>query len=57
MNSRSMTRVMLILIVVAGLAIDAYVHFHLASAFKNNKTSTLSEEMNRLWRKTMRVWH
>jgi len=43
MNSRSMTRVMLILIVVAGLAIDAYVHFHLASAFKHNKTSTLSE--------------
>jgi hypothetical protein len=30
-------------IVVAGLAIDAYVHFHLASAFKNNRTSTLSE--------------
>ena len=43
MNSRSMTRIGLILIVVAGLAIDAYVHFHLASAFKNNKTSTLSE--------------
>jgi hypothetical protein len=38
-----MTRIGLILIVVAGLAIDAYVHFHLASAFKNNKTSTLSE--------------
>jgi hypothetical protein len=33
----------LIAIVVVGLAIDAYVHFHLASAFKNNKTSLLSE--------------
>jgi len=33
----------LILVVVAGLAVDAYVHFHLAPAFKNNKTSTLSE--------------
>ncbi len=30
-------------LVVAGLAVDAYVHFDLASAFKNNKTSTLSE--------------
>jgi hypothetical protein len=33
----------LIGVVVAGLAIDAYVHFDLADAFKNNKTSTLSE--------------
>ena len=33
----------LTVIVVAGLAVDAYVHLHLASAFKNNKTSTLSE--------------
>ena len=33
----------MIVIVVVGLAIDAYVHFHLASAFKNNKTSLLSE--------------
>jgi hypothetical protein len=33
----------LIGIVVAGLAIDAFVHFHLASTFENNKTSTLSE--------------
>jgi hypothetical protein len=35
-------RAALIVIVVAGLAVDAYVHVHLASAFKNNKTSTLS---------------
>lgn len=33
----------LVIITVAGLAVDAYVHFHLASAFENNKTSTLSE--------------
>jgi hypothetical protein len=33
----------LVVIVVVGLAVDAYVHLHLASAFKNNKTSTLSE--------------
>ena len=38
-----MVRTTLIAVVVAGLAIDAYVHFHLASAFKNNRTSTLSE--------------
>jgi hypothetical protein len=36
-------RVVLIAIVVIGLAIDAYVHFDLASAFKDNKTSTLTE--------------
>lgn len=42
-RSRLTTRVVLTVIVVAGLAIDAYVHFHLASAFKHNKTSTLSE--------------
>jgi glucan phosphoethanolaminetransferase (alkaline phosphatase superfamily) len=35
-------RTALIVIAVAGLAVDAYVHFHLASAFKNVKTSTLS---------------
>jgi hypothetical protein len=29
--------------VVVGLAIDAYVHYHLASAFRHNKTSVLSE--------------
>ena len=42
-RGRLTTRVVLTVIVVAGLAIDAYVHFHLASAFKQNKTSTLSE--------------
>ncbi|UQX89304.1 hypothetical protein M6D93_04690 [Jatrophihabitans telluris] len=30
-------------VVVVGLAIDAFVHYDLASAFKNNKTSVLSE--------------
>jgi hypothetical protein len=30
-------------IVVAGLAVDAYVHFNLASAFAQVKTSTLSQ--------------
>lgn len=39
----STIRVALIVIVVAGLAVDAFVHFDLASAFKNIKTSTLSE--------------
>jgi high-affinity Fe2+/Pb2+ permease len=45
MNGRNGTaiRTALIVVVVAGLAVDAYVHFHLASAFKNNKTSTVSE--------------
>ena len=38
-----MIRIALIAVVVAGLAIDAYVHFHLASAFAHNRTSTLSE--------------
>lgn len=33
----------LIAVVVAGLVIDAIVHFDLASAFAHNKTSTLSE--------------
>ena len=33
----------LIAVVVVGLAVDAFVHFDLASAFKHNKTSTLSE--------------
>jgi hypothetical protein len=36
-------QVALTVVVVAGLAIDAFVHFDLASAFKNVKTSTLSE--------------
>jgi hypothetical protein len=39
----STIRVMLTVIVVAGLAVDAFVHFDLASAFSYNKTSTLSE--------------
>ena len=39
----SATRITLLVVVVLGLAIDAYVHFDLAGAFKNNKTSTLSE--------------
>lgn len=44
MHGRSgLLRITLIVITAAGLAIDAYVHFHLASAFKHNKTSTLSE--------------
>jgi hypothetical protein len=33
----------LTVIVVAGLAVDAYVHFNLASAFAHVKTSTLSQ--------------
>jgi hypothetical protein len=33
----------LMIIVVLGLGVDAYVHFHLASAFENVKTSTLSQ--------------
>ena len=36
-------RTALTVIVVAGLAVDAYVHLHLASAFKSHKTSVLSE--------------
>ncbi|HEU5271166.1 MAG TPA: hypothetical protein VFU36_14665 [Jatrophihabitans sp.] len=44
MNGRTgLLRITLTVIVVAGLAIDAYVHFHLASAFAHNRTSTLSE--------------
>jgi hypothetical protein len=45
MNARGSfgIRAALIAIVVVGLAVDAYVHFDLASAFKNVKTSTLSE--------------
>ena len=34
----------LTLIVVAGLAVDAWVHFDLASAFAHVKTTTLSQE-------------
>ena len=36
-------RIALIVIVVAGLAIDAYVHFDLAKAYSPVKTSTLSQ--------------
>lgn len=42
-SSWSATRVSLTVIAVAGLAVDAYVHLDLASAFKNVKTSTVSE--------------
>ncbi len=37
------TEIALIAVVVVGLGIDAYVHFDLASAFANIKTSTLSQ--------------
>lgn len=45
MNARNWlaVRVVLILIVLAGLAVDAYVHFHLASGYANIKTGTLSQ--------------
>jgi hypothetical protein len=45
MNTRngSALRVTLTALVVVGLAVDAFVHFDLAGAFANNKTSTLSE--------------
>jgi hypothetical protein len=36
-------RTALIVIVVAALAVDAFVHFDLAPAFKNIKTSSVSE--------------
>ena len=36
-------RIVLIVIVVAGLAIDAYVHFDLAKAYSPVRTSTLSQ--------------
>ncbi len=36
-------RIALIVVVVAGLAIDAYVHFDLASNYRLIKTSTLSQ--------------
>jgi hypothetical protein len=39
----STTRITLLVVVVLGLAVDAYVHLDLASAFKNVKTSTVSE--------------
>lgn len=42
-RGRSATEIALIVIAVLGLAIQAFVHFDLASAFAGNKTSTLSE--------------
>lgn len=42
MRARGVQTVLMIIVVV-GLAIDAYVHYHLASAFRHNKTSVLSE--------------
>lgn len=42
-RGRSATEIGLIVIAVLGLAIQAFVHFDLASAFAGNKTSTLSE--------------
>jgi len=42
-RKRSMMQVALVVVVVVGLVIDAWVHLDLASAFKNNKTSTLNE--------------
>lgn len=45
MNARGWSgiRGVLIVITVAGLAIDAFVHFDLASAFASRKTSVLSQ--------------
>jgi hypothetical protein len=37
------TEIALIAVVVVGLGIDAFVHFDLASAFANVKTSTISQ--------------
>ena len=42
-RGRLALQVVLTAIVVAGLAVDAYVHFHLASAFEQVRTSTLSQ--------------
>jgi hypothetical protein len=45
MNARSWAaiRTVLIIVVVAGLAVDAFVHFNLASTYAGVKTSTLSQ--------------
>ena len=45
MNVRSLSRLqwVLIAVTVAGLAIDAWVHYDLAPLFANHKTSTLSQ--------------
>jgi hypothetical protein len=42
-RSRPALRWSLIVIAAAGLAIDAYVHFHLASGYSGVKSSTLSQ--------------
>ena len=42
--SRKPVQLALVAVVVVGLAIQAFVHFHLAGSFPRNKTSTLSEE-------------
>ncbi|MDP9220592.1 MAG: hypothetical protein M3P23_08640 [Actinomycetota bacterium] len=42
-RGRLATQWALTIIVVAGLGVDAFVHFDLASAFQHNKSSTLSE--------------
>lgn len=41
--TRSGTQWVLTALVVLGLAVDAFVHFDLASAFEGNRTSVLSE--------------
>jgi hypothetical protein len=41
-RGRSAIQVALTAIVVTGLAVDAFVHFHLASAFEHTKTSARS---------------
>jgi hypothetical protein len=43
-ESRKGAQIALTAVVVVGLAIQAFVHFHLAGSFPLNKTSTLSEE-------------
>jgi len=42
-RSRRAVRIVLIVLVVAGLAIQAYVHFDLAKAYSGVKTSTLNQ--------------
>jgi hypothetical protein len=42
-QSRRTVRIVLIVLVVAGLAVDAFVHFDLAKAYSGVKTSTLSQ--------------
>ena len=42
-NRGRATLAVLTVLVAAGLAVDAFVHLDLASAFRHNRTSTLSE--------------